>query len=182
MFKGKAEVLLELLQQPSITGPPPTSAIRDAREAKGWTQKQLALKADMSQSRLADLESGKAELHGETSHKIAEALGVNQEELEFAENLSALHRAAIKGSLDPRLLLETILDFARSTPDSEVAENLTDAMLQILRKALETYREEGMAPPESESPVSIKSALKSGITRPDRDVFGRRRSKPYGKQ
>ena len=169
--------MMELLERPSRTGPPPTSAVRDAREAMGLNQLELARRAGISQAYLSEIETGKVALKSETAYKLAPALKADPAELEFAESLSSLQRAAMRGTLDPRLLVETIMEFSAHAPDSEVAENLTDALLQVLKKALQTYQETAGTEERAPGKVTTKSAEGP---RPDRDSLGRRRNKPFG--
>ncbi|NTW39507.1 MAG: helix-turn-helix transcriptional regulator, partial [Cellulomonadaceae bacterium] len=44
------------------------------REAKGWTQRELAARADVSQPTISKAENGVAELRGETLEAVAAAL------------------------------------------------------------------------------------------------------------
>lgn len=51
------------------------------RKHLGLTQKELALKADMVQSALARIESGKHESRDETLHKLAKAMNLSIDQL-----------------------------------------------------------------------------------------------------
>ncbi len=59
--------------------------LREAREAKVWSQKELAAKAGVSNKTIADIEQGKIRPHPATLRKLARALGVPQTAL--AEHL-----------------------------------------------------------------------------------------------
>lgn len=179
-MEKKARVLMELLTKKTRTGPPPTSAIKDAREAIGMRQVDLALKSGVSQSYISELEQGKTELRPEWAWKLAPVLRMDPAELEAAEGMSSLHRAAIMGDLglaNVQLLQETILDLAAASDDDEISKNLLDAMVQILKAALEKVAEqEGLD--DAGSPVTLKS--EEGGIGPDRDTMGRRVHKPFG--
>lgn len=51
--------------------------IRSAREKRGWTQEQLAVRADVSRSTIQNLETGRRQPHRGSLKRIAEALGVD---------------------------------------------------------------------------------------------------------
>ena len=61
--------------------------IKKAREAKGWSQKEVALSLKMDQSQYSKIENNKTDPHLSTIEKIAEALGVSIEELFTAEKV-----------------------------------------------------------------------------------------------
>ncbi len=52
------------------------SAVRDLREARGWSQEQLAEHADLNRSYVGDLERGQAMPSLATLTKLACALGL----------------------------------------------------------------------------------------------------------
>src|SRR5688572_5434922 len=54
--------------------PPPAQALTLAREARGWTQRELAEAAGVSQAVLSKVESGVADLGGRVG-QVADALG-----------------------------------------------------------------------------------------------------------
>jgi hypothetical protein len=62
--------------------------------------------------------------------KLAGPLQTTLEDLLWAEYFSSLQRAALKGTLDPHVLLETILKPSDALPESEVADNLVDALTE----------------------------------------------------
>jgi transcriptional regulator with XRE-family HTH domain len=55
--------------------------IRMLREAKGWTQEQLAERAAMQRSYLGDLELGRRNPSVRTLVKVANAFGISVQEL-----------------------------------------------------------------------------------------------------
>ena len=55
--------------------------VRAWREHLGLTQAEVAARADMSQAALAQIESGKHKTRKATLTKLAEALGLNLEQL-----------------------------------------------------------------------------------------------------
>src|SRR5687768_17058961 len=57
--------------------PTPGDRIREAREAKGWTQEELADKAQISKGFLSDVENNKRNVSAENALKIADALGIS---------------------------------------------------------------------------------------------------------
>lgn len=57
--------------------PTPGDRIREAREAKGWTQEQLADKAQISKGFLSDVENNKRNVSAENALKLADALGIS---------------------------------------------------------------------------------------------------------
>jgi transcriptional regulator with XRE-family HTH domain len=145
-FKTKAQLLAEILEQPnSRTGPPPTSAVRDFRKARGLTQEQLARAAGITQVHVSDVERGRRRLTPKVAMKLARPLQTTPEDLQWAEYFSSLQRAAVKGTLDPHVLLETILKLSDALPESDVADNLMDALTDVLKKALQTYDHEAAA-------------------------------------
>lgn len=162
MFRTKAQRLAEILEAtPELEVP--VSAIRHMRGDRPQTQ--ISTKTGLSQGYISDLESGKKALTPETAARLAPTLGVTPGELEFAEQVSTLQRLAVKGRLDPTRLLDAIQELAVSLPDGEVSDDLVDALLTVLKKALTTYEKNG---------VATKSARREGT----RDSLGRRRNKP----
>jgi len=61
--------------------------IKKAREAKGWSQKEVALSLQMDQSQYSKIENNKTDPHLSTIEKITEALGISIEELFSAEKV-----------------------------------------------------------------------------------------------
>lgn len=59
--------------------------IKEIREAKGITQSELAKKAEVSQPYLSDLEKNRRGAKPETYKRIADALGVEVEDLRAEE-------------------------------------------------------------------------------------------------
>lgn len=59
--------------------------VKELREARGWTQAQLAEAAGVAQSLISDLEAGKRASRYTTLMRIAKALGVSLSELTSEE-------------------------------------------------------------------------------------------------
>ncbi len=170
MYTDREELLERILRaKPGDVDDVPSSAVRDLRG--GRSQEEVAGSAGIKQAALSRIESGKRGLSEKMALKLAPALGVEPNELMVAEEIAKTQRLAMKGRLDPRLLLESIMQVADSMPDSRVADDLINVMVQVLNRAMETY--------EGEGPDKLAAATKSAQRkRPDRDAFGRRRSKP----
>jgi transcriptional regulator with XRE-family HTH domain len=62
-------------------------SIREIRQEKGLTQEQLALKSGIKQQHLTQIETGKINPTVKTSKAIAEALGVETEDLMLGQTL-----------------------------------------------------------------------------------------------
>jgi DNA-binding XRE family transcriptional regulator len=63
--------------------------IRVARENKGWSQRDLAIRSGLSQAAISNIEAG-SECRGTTRLKIANALGVNLEWLRSGDGPMAM--------------------------------------------------------------------------------------------
>ncbi len=164
-------MVVEILEGVDVPPGAPESALKAIREAAGKHQLTLANETGVSQGFISELESGRKPLTSATAAKLAPGLGVAPEELEAAETITSLHRAALKSEVDPRQLLEATIDLSYSLPDNRVSDALIDALLSVLKHALETFEEErGVAG------VSTKSR----DDRPRRDRQGRRPGKPHG--
>jgi Zn-dependent peptidase ImmA (M78 family)/transcriptional regulator with XRE-family HTH domain len=79
-------------------------ALAVARQAKGWTQAELAEKADVSQSRISKVEAGQLELEDDALTAVASALEVPQELLAVREpnlgiGVSCVHHRRRKSKL-----------------------------------------------------------------------------------
>lgn len=176
MHKDRADILAALLSSSSETGPPPTSAIRDLRGSK--RQEELATEAGISQAHLSDLETGRRELTRDVALKLAMPLGVKASDLELAETLATMQRAALKGEMNPERLLDAILKMADAMPDSNARDEVVDMLVEVLKKSLETYqqaRTEG-----SDATLSLKSRQDAEPgNRPVRDGTGRNLNKAY---
>jgi transcriptional regulator with XRE-family HTH domain len=59
----------------------PMSKIQAARLAKGWTQKKLAERAEVSRRTLEDYEQGRCQPGAANLKKLAKALGCKMEDL-----------------------------------------------------------------------------------------------------
>jgi transcriptional regulator with XRE-family HTH domain len=170
MHTPNARQLLDMLGYGGAV-PPPDSAVRDLREGRRMTQTQVAAKSGVPQAYIAQIESGARRLTEEQAARLAPVLGVGTDELLLADEVSTLQRAATKGELDPELMSDAIMKFAKAAPDTEMADDLVGMMIEILRKATRTY--------EGGSAAAAKS--KDIRPRPEtRDVHGRRVDMPYG--
>ena len=169
--KDRADLLAKILEAPggAAEGGVPTSAIRSLRG--GRSQVAIAAKSGITQAALSMLESGDRPLTEKTAKTLAPALGVSAKELMVSETISSAQRLAARGKLDPRLLLDTVMEVANTMPDSKVSDDLIDAMISVLKQAMDTYQQTGGA-----APAAV--ATKTDRKRPDRDGFGRRVHKP----
>lgn len=169
----KVEALINLMQvsDGSKAAAPPESAIRDLRGPR--SQVEVATKSGLAQTTISSMERGDRSLTHEIALKLAPALDTTVDELETAEQISSLQREAAEGKLDPRLLVDTVLEIAGTLPDSEASDNLTMALVEVLRKALESFETD-----EQEAAAS-RIATKSSQRRASRDSLGRRRDKPF---
>ncbi len=182
MYTNKAKLLAELLEQtPRGKGKIPRSSIKSLRGSRPQTS--IAAKSGIAQSMLSMLEAGTRDLTPEVAMRLAPALGVSGTELWLSEQVAMLNRASLKGELSPNLLVEAILELAKSTPDSEIGDALMDALLQVLRDALEKVDVGDMTALGSEEKPDEEVALYSAKSRkqqPTRDTLGRRINKPHG--
>ncbi len=168
----RVEMLAKILEETPggiAMGGVPTSAIKSLRGNR--SQYEVALKAGITQAQLSRLEHGLRSLSPEIARGLGPALGVTGEQLLVSEDISKAQRLALKGRLDPRRLLDAVMEVAVGMPDSQVADDLVDAMLSVLKQALETYNVDA-----GKAPAAV--ATKADRARPDRDGFGRRVHKP----
>lgn len=171
-LKTKAEKLAELLDQPPrLDERVPVSAVKTLREGQGRHQMDVARISGVSQGYISEVESGKKSLSPEMAAKLGPALGVTADQLQVAEQVGTLQRLAVKGKLAPDRLLETILELAHVLPDGQVSDDLVDAFLRVLKKALTTFEQQEKEQTEGGGAASV--ATKS--LEPDRDGLGRRR-------
>ena len=184
MFDRKAEELVDLieeaLRQRAQVGPAPESTLRDLRG--NMPLRQLALKSGIPHPVLSRYESGERPLTREAARKLAPVLGVTAEELWQAENVSGLRRLALKGELDPQVLLDALREVAFAIPDEQISERLVSEMLAILGEALESYAEMQKVRQEAadaEGQLKAQAALKSSSGRIARDNLGRVKNKPH---
>ncbi len=171
-FTTKSQKLAELLEAVELPPGTPESALKTMREQTGKHQLRLANEAGVSQGYLSEVESGKKPLTPAVAEKVAPVLGVTAAELEAAEQMSLLHRMALKGAVDPQRLLDAVTDLSSSLPDGEVSDALVDALLGVLKMALSTY--------DQHSAAVAKVSTKSRAPGRTRDGLGRRVGKPYG--
>lgn len=83
--------------------------IKKAREAKGLTQKEVALTVNMDQSQYSKIEKGKTDPSSSTLEKIAKALGLTLSEL-FASDDIFKDESSYDKSLMEKLRLIDMLD------------------------------------------------------------------------
>ena len=102
--------------------------IRSARERRGWTQEQLAVRADVSRSTIQNLENGRRSPHRGSLGRIAAALGVSvdalkragEDELDAREIRDALQAAAeLEDPEEMRAVLLELLARMPPVPDPE---------------------------------------------------------------
>ena len=100
--------------------------IRSARELRGWTQEQLAVRADVSRSTIQNLENGRRSPQRGSLGRIAAALGISVEALKRAgeEQVDAQEiRDALQAAMeleDPEEMRAALLELlARIPPASE---------------------------------------------------------------
>ncbi len=179
--KTKAQLLADLLENAlSAAGKVPESSIKSLRG--GRPQAEIAAKSGVGQAYLSQLEAGKRDLTPEMAMRLAPSLGVSGTELWTSEQISMLRRASLKGEISPHMLLEAILELAKSTPDSELGDSLMEALMAVLREALEKVDVEDVTARGSEEsedeelPISMKASRRV----PTRDSLGRRINKPHG--
>lgn len=77
--------------------------IREAREAKGWTQEQLADKAQISKGFLSDVENNKRNVSAENALRIADALGMSLDYLMRGEEVKRQEPERTPISIPPEL-------------------------------------------------------------------------------
>lgn len=184
----RLEALQQLLDTPSKGRAEdiPSSAVKSFRGNQ--TQVQVAMKAGISQEMLSAIETGSRELTETTAKKLAPVLGVKAKDLMIAERVGSMKRAAMKGQLSPERLLDAILVLDQELPESGAADELLDAMVDVLKRSLEIYQEQGGAEafedefgPEQEQELEEQpeflAATKSKATR---DIHGRRLDKEFG--
>lgn len=177
MYGNAEKIWADLLQSAGDPDTVPTSAIRDLRGKQ--SQQELARRSGMTHAQISRLESGDRNLTREVALKMAPALDVSADELMVAEEISSLQRQAANGELDPRRVLDLILELADRSEDSKAQSDALDALLTVAKKSLSTYQAEyrerlaARQAEEEEQQVSTKSAR----PQPRRDAFGRRLSK-----
>lgn len=175
-LKTRAQKLLDLIEDvpDDADANLPTSAIRSLRGSR--KQVDIATKAKISQAHLSHLEAGQKSLTDEVAARLAPALGVTADQLTLAEQVGTLKRAAMKGGVDPTRLLEAIMELSWSLPDSEVSDQLVEALLAVLKKAMTKYDK---TPPDDRVGPGDIVAVKGQKPTTTRDSLGRRIDKPY---
>lgn len=153
----------------------PKSAIKSLRAER--TQANVSAKSGVSRPYLSQLEAGDKLLTSTTAQKLGPALGVTSGELELAEMLASTKRRALKGKIDPHMLLEMVEQLSEQLPDNQLGERVLDAMVHILSDALAQY--------EPESPLSFstesraRAAVKAARQTDRRDKRGVRLDKVH---
>jgi HTH-type transcriptional regulator/antitoxin HipB len=89
-------------ETPRPEGPTLRDRVRDLREAKGWTQAQLAARAKVERSTIQNIESGRVQRPNTLAH-VAEALGVKVAELTGEPVDDADRLEVIEGMLEAAL-------------------------------------------------------------------------------
>lgn len=158
----------------------PRSALKDARLAQGMTQAELETASGIGQGRISQIESGERPLSHEAAVGLAGPLGVTPEALAVAVRLGNLRRA-LDGdgsgsvallSIELMSLVETVL------PAGDLRNALQEMLAESLQEAVAVDKARMRELQEKEA-AAAKIATKSRREKvPDRDVHGRRRSKP----
>lgn len=172
--RDKLEALAAVLGHPSpLSGVEiPENAVRDLRGKRH--QSEVAIKSGLSQQMISEIERGTRHLTPEVAQKLAPALGVDSQQLLLAHQIGVLNKAALKGAVDPNRLVEAVMALAETLPDDDISDQLVDALVEVLRKAVENYNAEK---PQAEP----QAAMKTEKTRARRDFAGRVTDKPHGK-
>ena len=111
--------------------------IKKAREAKGWSQKEVALSLKMDQSQYSKIENNKSDPHLSTIEKITEALGISIEELFTAEKVFKDVDSFDKSLVEKIQLIEQLEDIEKKSVFSIIDGLVTKQRLkQTLSNAL----------------------------------------------
>lgn len=111
--------------------------IKKAREAKGWSQKEVALSLKMDQSQYSKIENNKTDPHLSTIEKITEALGISIEELFTAEKVFKDVDSFDKSLVEKIQLIEQLEDIEKKSVFSIIDGLVTKQRLkQTLSNAL----------------------------------------------
>nr|WP_319573660.1 helix-turn-helix transcriptional regulator [uncultured Draconibacterium sp.] len=86
------------------------SAVKYAREAKGLTQKQVALEIGMDQSQYSKIEKGKTDPYTSTVEKIAKALEMTLAELFSSDDIFREVNSQDKTLMEKLRVLELLED------------------------------------------------------------------------
>ena len=89
--------------------------IRTAREAKGLTQKQVAIEIGMDQSQYSKIEKGKTDPYTSTVEKIAKALGMTLSELFSSDDIFREVNSQDKSLMEKLRLVELLEDEERNS-------------------------------------------------------------------
>lgn len=177
-FQTRTQKLKQLVAGvDSARGKVPASSLKSIRGA--MSQRQLALKSGVAQPLISQIEAGDRSLTSDMAMRLAPALNVTGTELWIAERISQLNQVAQKEQLDVHSVLELVLQLAQAMPDSDVGEQLTEALLGVAKDAIELAEDQAMTPREGQPPEATLYSAKGQKPRPDRDSSGRRINKPH---
>jgi transcriptional regulator with XRE-family HTH domain len=87
--------------------------IKKVREAKGFTQKQVAIMLEMDQSQYSKIENGKTDPTTSTLEKITKSLGIEVSELFASDDIFKDVNSADKTLMEKIRLLEQLDDKER---------------------------------------------------------------------
>ena len=111
--------------------------IKKAREAKGWSQKEVALSLKMDQSQYSKVENNKTDPHLSTIEKIAKALGISTEDLFSADKVFKEVSSFDKSLVEKIQLVEQLEDNEKKSIFSIIDGLVTKQRLkQTLSNAL----------------------------------------------
>lgn len=111
--------------------------IKKTREAKGWSQKELALSLKMDQSQYSKIENNKTDPHLSTIEKIADALGISTEELFSADKIFKEVSSFDKSLVEKMQMIEQLEDIEKKSVYSIIDGLATKQRLkQTLSNAL----------------------------------------------
>ncbi len=89
--------------------------IKKAREAKGWSQKEVALNIIMDQSQYSKIENNKTDPHLSTIEKIADALEISLEQLFTAEQTFKDINSFDKSLVEKMQMVEQLEDIEKKS-------------------------------------------------------------------
>lgn len=111
--------------------------IKKAREAKGLSQKEVAVSLKMDQSQYSKIENNKTDPHLSTIEKIAEALDVSMEELFTADKVFKDISSFDKSLVERMQLVEQLDEIEKKSVFSIIGGLITKQKLrQTLSNAL----------------------------------------------
>ncbi len=161
-LRTKAQRVAEILEEvPDLPGAP-DNLLRHLRGQSHQTE--IAAKGLISQGYYSELESGKKPLTPAVAERLAPVLGVTASELIVSGQLVSLKAMADRGGLEPQRMLDAIQELSWSLPEGQVSDDLVEALLAVLKRALETYD----AHEKARAKVATKSAASAGSLRKSR--------------